>query len=315
MKFKLRSMEVFRAVMVSGSVNGAARLLHTSQPSLSKSIAHLEQTLGLALFTRTKSSLIATKEAHILFAEISKLYDSALQIDDLVDRLKTGQRGLLSVATSPSFALTLMPQAIKLFRARRPDSQIHCRSITVGDAGNEILGKKSELVISTLPIDHPHLTCQEQFSSQVVCLIPKGHPLERFDTVELAQIARHPVISYDRETMFGKLVAEAFEAHGLTLDIPISVARTEQACALVQAGIGISLGSAFSSGAGVWSNVVARPIAPAIRLPVIAIHSSFEKLSAQASEFLESLQSAATTLQASTILRHPDAAGPSSRPT
>lgn len=296
MRFKLRHMEVFRAVMVSGSINGAAKVLHTSQPGLSKALAHLEQGLGLALFKRTSSALLPTKEAHILFSEISKLYDAAVQIDDLVEQLKTGQMGQLSVATSPSFALTLLPQAIKLFKASRPEGEVLCRSITVADAGNEILGKRSELVISTLPIIHPHLTCEELFISKVVCLVHRSHPLATLPTVELSQIAEYPVISYDRESVFGKLLRDAFEKVQVEVRSTVSVMRTEQACALVQAGVGISFASNFSVGPGLWTNVIAKPISPSIDLPVTAIHSSFENLSVQATEFLEKLKLAASQI-------------------
>lgn len=304
MRFKLRHMEAFRAVMISGSINGAARLLHTSQPGLSKTIAHLEQSLGLVLFNRTKSALIATKEAHILFAEISKLYDSVVQIDELAEQLKTGQTGRLSIATSPSFALTLVPEALRRFRVRRPDAQILCRSITVNDAGLEILGKRSELVISTIPISHPNLTCTELFASEVVCLIPRGHPLERLQVIEPAQAAAHPMISYDRDTLFGKVVRDAFAQHGLTVNSSINVVRTEQACACVQAGLGISLVSEFSIGPGLWDNIVVRPMRPSISMPVTSIHSAFEQLSSQAAEFLEILRVVASDFQSDDLRRH-----------
>ena len=52
MRFKLRQMEVFRAVMLTGSMNGAARLLSVSQPAVSRLIAHTELSLGLQLFER-----------------------------------------------------------------------------------------------------------------------------------------------------------------------------------------------------------------------------------------------------------------------
>ncbi|MEO6018139.1 MAG: LysR family transcriptional regulator, partial [Polaromonas sp.] len=38
----LRQIEVFRAVMLAGSVTGAAQLLHVSQPGISRMLAHVE---------------------------------------------------------------------------------------------------------------------------------------------------------------------------------------------------------------------------------------------------------------------------------
>ena len=67
MRFKLRQMEVFRAVMLTGSMNGAAKLLFVSQPAVSRLIAHAEQSLGLQLFARDKGKLTPTPEAQRLF--------------------------------------------------------------------------------------------------------------------------------------------------------------------------------------------------------------------------------------------------------
>ena len=47
-----RHIEVFRAVMTTGSATGAADLLHSSQPTVSRELARLESLLGYALFER-----------------------------------------------------------------------------------------------------------------------------------------------------------------------------------------------------------------------------------------------------------------------
>jgi len=47
-----RQIEVFRAVMTAGSVTKVAGLLYTSQPTVRRELARLEQVIGLALFER-----------------------------------------------------------------------------------------------------------------------------------------------------------------------------------------------------------------------------------------------------------------------
>jgi hypothetical protein len=53
----LRQFEVFRAVMIAGSINGAARLLSVSQPAISRLIGYMEQRVGLRLFERGRGWL------------------------------------------------------------------------------------------------------------------------------------------------------------------------------------------------------------------------------------------------------------------
>ncbi|MBC7209127.1 MAG: LysR family transcriptional regulator, partial [Pseudomonas sp.] len=63
MKLTIRHIEVFRAIMAAGSVTGAARLLFTSQPTVSRELARMEQVTGLNLFEREGGRLTPTAQA------------------------------------------------------------------------------------------------------------------------------------------------------------------------------------------------------------------------------------------------------------
>ena len=59
----LRQIEVFRAIMMAGSISGAGRMLHVSQPAVSRVLALTETRLGYPLFERAKGRLLPTPEA------------------------------------------------------------------------------------------------------------------------------------------------------------------------------------------------------------------------------------------------------------
>ncbi|MET5019937.1 LysR family transcriptional regulator, partial [Burkholderia pseudomallei] len=62
MRLNLRPIEVFRAIMLTGSISGAAKLLHVSQQAVSRLISYAEQRLGLAQFESIKGRLYPTPE-------------------------------------------------------------------------------------------------------------------------------------------------------------------------------------------------------------------------------------------------------------
>ena len=74
MQLTHRQIEVFRAVMVSGHVTRAAEVLHTSQPTVSRELARLEQVLGIELFERVKGRLRPTVRALALLEEVELSY-------------------------------------------------------------------------------------------------------------------------------------------------------------------------------------------------------------------------------------------------
>ena len=63
---RLRHIEVFSAIMLTGSTSAAAKLLNISQPSVSKMLQHAERLIGFQLFKRSKGKLVATPEALLL---------------------------------------------------------------------------------------------------------------------------------------------------------------------------------------------------------------------------------------------------------
>ena len=94
----LRQIEVFRAVMLAGSVSGAAQLLHVSQPAVSRLISYTESCLGFALFQRLRGRLHPTPEAHKLFSEVEVLYQGVQRINGLAGDMANQADGVLRVA-------------------------------------------------------------------------------------------------------------------------------------------------------------------------------------------------------------------------
>lgn len=101
MRFSIRQMEVFRAVMIAGSMNGASSILNISQPAISRTIAHTEQVLSMRLFERRRGKLIPTQEAELLFEHVDRLYAAAMQVNRFAEDLSERPTGTLSICASP----------------------------------------------------------------------------------------------------------------------------------------------------------------------------------------------------------------------
>lgn len=71
----LRQIEVIRAIMVTGTVGGAARLLNVSSPGISRVMKHAEPTLGMKLFSRRHGRYAPSPEARDIFAQVNAVYD------------------------------------------------------------------------------------------------------------------------------------------------------------------------------------------------------------------------------------------------
>ncbi|MBD9384062.1 LysR family transcriptional regulator [Achromobacter sp. ACM02] len=295
MRFKLRQMEAFRAVMLTGSMNGAAKLLFVSQPAVSRLIAHTEQSLGLQLFERDKGKLTPTPEAQRLFQEVGPLFDEALRIDELARDLAERPEGALTLCSSPSLALNFVPPVIAQYMELYPDVRLKFHTTLLSDMAHELLGRKAELAVSVLPIDHPNLVVEPLATGEMVCILPQGHPLAARRAVSLAELAECRLILYNRNIPFGQLVAAAFQRAGVSWNPAVEIVRAELACALVRVGAGVAIVDEFSVGQQGWPGVVTRPLRESIPLSLSLVRSRFERPSRQVQRFVRLIKEHART--------------------
>ena len=74
---ELKQLEYFRAIVDAGTISGAARDLHMTQPPLSYQIHQLEEELGVQLFERTSKGVILTNAGEVLYERAGNLLDYA----------------------------------------------------------------------------------------------------------------------------------------------------------------------------------------------------------------------------------------------
>ena len=242
----LRQVEVFRAVMSTGSVSDAARLLHVSVPAVSRVLSHTESRLGFALFERVKGRLHPTAEARQLYQEVEQVYAGMRRIGALAHELGQRRYGLVSIVASPSIGQELVPFAIARFHARHPEVRVRFHVQSHELLKEQLLAHHVDVGISTLPVDHPGLATRPIARSELVCVCPWTHPLAEAGSVTVADLLPHELISYPGETPLAQRIEQLFAAQGETPRVGIEVGSPHNACALVHAGAGIALVEEFS---------------------------------------------------------------------
>ncbi|KKW68788.1 hypothetical protein AAV94_03295 [Lampropedia cohaerens] len=286
---KLRHLEVFWAVMSTGSVSDAARLLHVSVPAVSRVLGHLEVQLGFPLFDRIKGRLYPTEESKRLFKSVDDVYGRIRDIDRLAQDLLQRRKGLLSIAASNSIGHELVPIALAKLRLRFPD--LHVRFVLLGHEAlrDFILEGHADLGISTLPMEHPQLTTRLIARSELMCICPWNHPLAQADAVSAQELAQHLNIGYVPKTPMAQRLASFFGPHASALQTTIEVGTPHSACALVQAGAGVALVEQFSLQS--WPRAAFRVVPLEGATPILAdlIYLRGAPLSRPADVFVEYL--------------------------
>jgi len=98
--------------MTAGSVTGAAALLYTSQPTVSRELARMEQLLGYALFERVQGRLRANARALLLWDEVRRSWHGLERVIDRAQELGRPQGAHISALCLPSLSHALLPGAL-----------------------------------------------------------------------------------------------------------------------------------------------------------------------------------------------------------
>nr|WP_264301661.1 LysR family transcriptional regulator [Vibrio diabolicus] len=234
-------MEVFYAIMQAGTVSGAARLLHVSQPNVTRVLAHTEQQLSFALFERVKGRLVPTQEAKALLPEAEKVYQQLGQFRSLTNKVKQGTQHL-RVGAPPVLAAHLLAPTVALL------SKEHGISFELLTANRDELCSgllKHELDVAiafgeeTPPAIMGHVLLKENLA----LIAPKSAAIPAEKVVILEELISHdlPIIGLDSRDPLGLLLHQTLSARDEHYQHAITVRSYSAAAELVKHQSGFAI--------------------------------------------------------------------------
>ncbi len=237
----IRQVEIFCAVMQSGSVSGAARLLAISPPAVSRMLRHTEDRLGYALFDRQRGRLSPTPEAQALYAEADRALGGMRRVGELAEAIGGSNPGLLRVAANPSFGASLLPAAVTEFRRRWREVRLDINTTAHDAVVERMVLRQAELGLTQFRARHPLLR-EERLGRLPMCVaLPLHSPLARRSLVRLTDLKGEKLIGYRDDTPIGAAVNGHLLAAGIDQPADIVVRYPMIACMFVAAGLGAAV--------------------------------------------------------------------------
>jgi LysR family cys regulon transcriptional activator len=226
------------------SVSRAARILHTSQPGISKQIQLLESELGVDLLVRQGNRITRLTEAgaEVLGVARRMLLDAA-NLRRIGDDHTHPTEGRLVVATTHIQARYMLRDVIHRFIQRYPDVRLALRQGSPAQIAQWVVSGEADIGIAGRPPDSPPEVVFLPGESVERCLIAlRGHPLMLSrKRLTLKDIAAWPIITLDASFAGGSAVAEAFEAAGIEPNIVLSAIDVDVIKAYAELGLGVAI--------------------------------------------------------------------------
>lgn len=292
-----RQLEVFRSIMRNETLTAAAQELNVSQPAISKLLRHFESQLGYLLFERIGNRLIPTPEAHLLFKDADRVFREIEVVKELAGRIKKQKVGLLRIGTSAPPAFSLLPEAIKRFRAKNPEIKVVVHTMSASQVGEEILVGEVDLGLTLSTIHLPKVARETLCTRPVVAVLPSDSPLTHKSSISVADLKDQHLISYGSHAEMGPVLDNVFEENGSRREVSIEISLSISAVPLVAAGLGIGLVDGFVPW-GKFQGIVSRPFEPRILLDLCLATPSNRPMSRYCHEFCQILRTLAASMPA-----------------
>ncbi|SIQ48117.1 DNA-binding transcriptional regulator, LysR family [Rhizobium sp. RU35A] len=242
----LRQIEVIRAIMVTGSIAGAARLLNVSAPGISRLMKYSEDSLGVRLFDRRSGRYVPTSEARNIFDLLDTVHRKLEDLQSAIADLGTGKSQELRIAAVPSIANVMVPRAIAQVRRRYPDVALDVNILKIEEAIDYLLLGRGELVAISSRFDHPLIEFEPLASGTLLCIVPEDSPLAARETITPQEMAHHPLIGINPRDPYGAIMAAMFTTAGIDYRMTVKARFGTTVCSLVAAGLGIAIIDEFT---------------------------------------------------------------------
>lgn len=288
----LRHIEAFRAVMLSGTVVGAAKLMNVTQPAVSRTIALLELQLGFTLFERRGRRLHPTPEAQTLYREVERLYIGAERIGQAAQDIRYQRAGAIRVAVLPALSLSVVPRALKSLLEARPAVTATVLSLPSRQIADLVSTGQVDVGIVELPISRAAITVEPLGLGRSVVIMPKGHRLSRKVTVRFADLHEERMVLLSQHSYVRYQIDEALSRANASPNVVVETPSSLIAAALVSAGLGISIISAWTASSFTGRDVIARPLEDAVPTRVALVFPEGSPVSSLVRAFAIELQSA-----------------------
>lgn len=294
----LRQIEVIRAIMVTGTIADAAKLLNVSAPGISRLMKYTESALGLRLFDRLRGRYVPTAEARHIFHLLDSVYQKVEDLQSALGALGEGAARELRIGSVPSIANVMVPRAVVRLRARFPALHLDINILKIEEAIDYLLLGRGEVVAISSRFEHSMIDFLPLATGRLLCIVPEASPLAGRRTISPREIAEHPLIGIDPKDPYGAIMARLFEEAGVPYRMTIKARFGTTVCALVAAGLGIAIIDEFTVAHSRVRGVACLEIAADSRYQTYVARRNDTSLSIYAEAFVEALRAEMRNLAA-----------------
>ncbi|NYT58623.1 LysR family transcriptional regulator [Alcaligenaceae bacterium] len=291
-----KNIEAFRAVMLSGSMTIAARDIHTTQPNVSRMIAHLEHELQMSLFERVGNKLHPTDEAIAFFKEVERYYLGLKTLRETAHNIKRFGSGRLRIATAPALGMGFISGVVRRFSDASPGVTVSVRTNNSATIEQLISSQLCDLAFAVYAGggNSNDVKTEKLVDARGVCVLPPGHRLESHVMIEARDLEGEAFVSLSHHDGLRERIDALFEHENIMRTMLVETEFLSTVCCMVKDGLGVSIVNPLVAKDYIAGGLTIKPFSPRVDFPVYMLSPRHRPDSVLASRFADIVRTTLT---------------------
>ncbi|WP_033294095.1 LysR substrate-binding domain-containing protein [Amycolatopsis jejuensis] len=215
---KLRHLVFVTAVADESSIVGAARVLHVTQPVVTRTIRDVEEILGVPLFERLPRGTVATIYGESFISHARAVLAQLRHATRDLELLSRAELGTVAVGTHLAGSAILLPRAIATLKSLHPTLTVKVVEGTQDILRRSLLTGTLDVILGRLTATAPEGTVQDRLYSEPVRFVAReGHPLHRRKHTTLPEMVDYPWVLPGEETTLRAELEQLFVGAEVTM--------------------------------------------------------------------------------------------------
>jgi len=242
-RIEIRHVEAFLALARTLHFSRAARALNVSQPTLSRTITMLEDTIGVPLFVRTTRQVDLTEAGRAFQQSGPSILDALQQSVADAWQAAAGETGKLAVGYMDFAINGPLPILLQQFRKTAPGIAVDLSYMPTNAQREALFDGRLDIGFMIGPLAAESVTTQLVDDAALVALLPRAHRLARRQRITIDQLAGEPWVlgAADPWQAFRTIVFDCCAKHGFSPNVVQEATNSDGVFGLVAAGVGVSL--------------------------------------------------------------------------
>jgi DNA-binding transcriptional LysR family regulator len=292
-----RQVEAFRAMMMTGSVTEAAKLMAVTQPAVSRLLRDFQALLKMDLFERRGTGLVPSAAATALYTEVERSFVGLERITAAAEEIRGRRTGTLRIAAMPALSNGYLPRLAGHFLKERPNLNLAFFGVISPIVVDWVMNNQCDLGFAEVPIAHSGLPSLRLPAPARVAVLPSGHRLAAKEVLEPRDFEGETFVSLSAGTTGRHLIDQAFNRDDVRRVLRVETHLSEIMCGMVSSGLGVAVCDPFTGLEFATRGVVVRRFTPRIDFEFAAVFPAQRSPSPVALDFVETMRRALEELE------------------